>query len=451
MNEDKEQMVEYIEKLISEKNYPLLKESVKGHPADIATIIADLDPVKRSFIFRLLPKSEAVEVFEHLDVDGQTELLERFHDEGTISLVNSMSPDDRARLFDELPANVITYLLRRMTPDEWKSTSELLGYQENTAGRIMTPEYIALRTDLTVEEAINKIKKTGKDKETIYYLYPVSATRRLLGVVSLKKVVLAQKDTRIEDIMNTEVIRVTTETDQEEVAHIIQDYDLLAVPVVDREERLVGIVTVDDIVDIIEEEATEDMLRMGGVETAEKGYFKSTMRSNLKKRIIWLVLMLAINGFTGVIIMGHKKLLESVIVLSAFIPILIGSGGNAGSQSATVVIRGLAIGEIALKDALRILGRESGIGVGLGILLGFVATGFSYWLQGDWMVASVVGLSFLVVIIIATALGTFLPLIVKRIGLDPALIATPLITTTIDVTALLLYFWIASIILGLAP
>jgi magnesium transporter len=449
MTSDLQTHVEYIRKLIEDKNYSLLKESIKGHPADIAALLNELDPLQRILIFRLLPKDDAVEVFEHLDIENQSELLSKFHDDRTISLVNEMSPDDRAPLFDELPAKVIKQLLGRMTPEEWKATAELLGYEENTAGRIMTPEYVDLKRSLTVEEAIQRIKRIGKDKETIYYLYPIDETRHLLGVVSLKHIVLAQPETMIQEIMDTEVIKVTTDDDQEEVARIIKDYDLLAVPVVDKEERLVGIVTVDDVVDVIEEEATEDMLKMGGVEVAEKGYFKSSFFDNVRKRIVWLTLLLGLNTLTGTIILGQKKLLEGVIVLSAFIPILIGSGGNAGAQSSTVVIRGLAIGEIEVKDAVRIILRELAMGVGLGLLLGAVATLWAHWLQGDWTIAAVVGLSFVFVITVATTIGTLLPLIVKKIGLDPALMATPLITTTVDVTALLIYFAIARASLGL--
>ncbi len=271
MTSDIENHIEYINKLIEEKNYSLLKESLKGHPADIAALMNELEPLQKIFIFRLLPKDEAVEVFEHLDIDQQTEFISKFHDDRTISLVNEMSPDDRVPLFDELPAKVIKMLLRRMTPDEWKATADLLGYEENTAGRIMTPEYVDLRKDLTVEEAIQRIKRIGHDRETIYYLYTVDETRHLLGVVSLKNVVLASPGVTIGEIMDENVIKVTTGDDQEEVARIIQDYDLLAVPVVDKQGQLVGIVTVDDVVDVIEEEATEDMLKMGALEVAEKG------------------------------------------------------------------------------------------------------------------------------------------------------------------------------------
>ncbi len=441
--------LELIEKLSDEGNLPALKEHLHGHPVDIATIINELEPSQRVLIFRLLPKDNAVEVFEHLDVDGQSELLSGFVEERMIGMVNEMSPDDRARLFDELPAKVVKKLLSRMTPEEWRATSVLLGFSEDTAGRIMTPEYVDLKIDMTVEEALDWIKRVGHGKETVYNLYVIDNTRHLIGVVSLRRVVLAKEGSKIKDIMNADVINVSTEDDQEEVARIIRDYDFLAVPVVDKEGRLVGIVTVDDIVDVIEEEATEDMLRMGGVEMADKGYFKSSIVSNVRKRIGWLLLLLAVNTLTGYIIIHQRKLLEGIIVLSAFIPILIGSGGNVGAQSSTVVIRSLAIGEIEPKDAARILLREFGIGIGLGIFLGSVATLWAHWLQGEWNIALVVGLSFVSVITFATMLGTFLPMIVKRIGFDPAFMATPFITTAIDVTALLIYFGIARRLLGL--
>ncbi len=435
--------LETIKKLINDNNLSALKEQLQGHPVDIATLINELEPSERTLIFRLLAKDTAVEVFEHLDVEGQSELLIGFLDERIIGMVNEMSPDDRAKLFDELPAKVVRKLLSRMTADEWEATSFLLGYREDTSGRIMTPEYVDLKIDMTIKNALNWIRKVGHGKETIYNLYVIDSTRHLIGVVSLRKIVLASKEANISDIMNSDVIKVSTEEDQEEVARIIMDYDLLAVPVVDKEGRLVGIVTVDDIVDVMEEEATEDMLRMGGVEIAERGYFKSSLLNNLRKRIGWLLLLLGLNTFTGSIIIHQKKLLEGIIILSAFIPILIGSGGNAGAQSSTVVIRGLAIGEIEPKDAVRILLRELGIGIGLGIFLGTVATLWAYWLQGEWNIALVVGFSFVSIITFATSLGTILPIVVKKIGMDPALMATPFITTAIDVTALLIYFEIA--------
>jgi magnesium transporter len=439
---------EFIETQLEEKDYHALKESLTGHPAEIAELINRLDPEHRTLIFRLLNKDSAVEVFEHLDSAVQSEILSGFHDANVLGIVDAMSPDDRARLIDELPAGVVKMLRMRMTPEEWHATSVLLGYTEDTAGRIMTPEFVDLRDHMTVKESLKRIRRIGKDRETIYSLYVIDETRHLLGVISLKKIVLSELDTMIRDIMYTEVVKVSTDDDQEDVAKVIQDYDFLAVPVVDKEGRLVGIVTVDDIIDIIEEEATEDILKGSGVVATDKGYFESTLMNNFSRRIGWMVLLLMLNTLTGSIILGHKELIEGMVVLSAFIPILIGSGGNAGAQSSTVVIRGLAVGEIDVANAIRIIVREFVLGVSIGLLLGISATLWAFWLQGDWTVSVVVGMSFISVITVATTIGTFLPFLVKKIGFDPALIATPLITTTIDITALLIYFMIASKLLG---
>ena len=439
---------ELIEKQLEEKDYPALKENLQAHPAEIAELMNELDPENRTLIFRLLNKDIAVDVFEHIESTVQSEILSGFHDAKLIGIVNDMSPDDRARLIDELPALVVKKLRMRMTPEEWNATSTLLGYAEDTAGRMMTPEFVDLKDHMTVNDALKRIRRIGKDSETIYYLYVTDVTRHLLGAVSLRRIVLSESDMMIRDIMDTDVIKVSTDHDQEAVARIIRDYDFLAVPVVDKESRLVGIVTVDDIIDVMEEEATEDIFKGSGVAVAERGYFESSLVNNFSKRIGWLVLLLIMNTLSGTIILGHKKLIEGLVVLSAFIPILIGTGGNTGSQSSTVVIRGLAVGEIEVSGAMRILFREIFLGVMIGLLLGTGAMLWAYWLQGNWAVALVVGLSFVFVMTVATTLGTFLPFVVKRIGFDPALVATPLITTTIDVTALLIYFMIAGQLLG---
>lgn len=441
---------ELIERQLEEKDYIALKESLQAHPAEIAELINQLAPEDRTLIFRLLNKDTAVEVFEHVDSTVQSEILGGFHDARLIGIVDAMSPDDRARLIDELPALIVKKLRMRMTPEEWNATSALLGYGEDTAGRMMTPEFVDLKDHMTVRESLKRIRRVGKDSETIYYLYVTDETRHLIGTISLRKIVLSESDTMIRDVMDTEVIRVSTGDDQETVAKVVRDYDFLAVPVVDRENRLVGIVTVDDIIDVIEEEATEDILKGSGVVAEERGYFESTLSNNFRRRIGWMVLLLMLNTLTGSIILGHKQLIEGIVVLSAFIPILIGSGGNAGAQSSTVVIRGLAIGEIEVSNAVRILAREFAMGVSIGLLLGVAATLWAYWLQGDWAISFVVGLSFVFVITVATTIGTFLPFVVKKVGFDPALIATPLITTTIDVTALLIYFMIAGYILGIS-
>ena len=441
---------ELIDKQLEEKNYPALKESLHAHPAEIAELINQLEPEDRTLIFRLLSKDIAVEVFEHIDSAVQTEILSGFHDAKLIGIIDAMSPDDRARLIDELPALVVKMLRMRMTPEEWNATSVLLGYDEDTAGRMMTPEFVDLKDHMTVKEAIKRIRRIGKDSETIYYLYVTDETRHLIGAITLRRIVLSKSDMLIRDIMDVEVVKVSTDDDQEAVAEVVKDYDFLAVPVVDKEKRLVGIITVDDIIDVMEEEATEDILKGSGVVAHEKGYFESTILKNFSKRIGWLVLLLVLYTLSGNIILSHQKLLQGIIGLSAFIPILIGTGGNAGAQSSTVVIRGLAIGEIEVSDAVRILLREISLGLFLGLCLGLAGTVWAYWLQGNWSIAIVVGMSFVFVITVATMIGTFLPIIVKRIGFDPALIATPLITTTIDVTALLIYFMIAGQLLGVS-
>jgi magnesium transporter len=450
MREELQERLEEIENQFFIGNLKGVKDLLEDcHEFDLAEMIENLELNHRIVIFRLLQKDQAVEVFEHLELESQTELLHGFSDVRIISMVNEMSPDDRARLFDELPATVVRKLLSQMTREEWDATSVLLGFRDNTAGRIMTPEYVALKKDITVEEALKWIKKFGHNKETIYYSYVIDETRRLLGVISLRDIVLADSETKIIDLIDMTVIKVTTEEDQEVVAQVISDYDLLAVPVVDKEERLVGIVTVDDVMDVVEEEATEDMLRMGGVEIADKGYFKSSIVKNFSKRIIWLLFLLGLYTVSGQIIISEKSIIEKMVILSAFIPSLVGTGGNAGTQSSTVVIRGLAIGEIELKDVLWVYMREAVIGIVLGISLGMMATLWAYTIQGSWGVALTVGLSALAIISFSTTLGTLLPIAFKRLGFDPAFMATPFITSAVDITSLLIYFAIARYILNL--
>ncbi len=444
-----EDRAEEIKELLKKGEFLAVKEHLNLHPVDIAELMRTLDREEKIIIFRLLPKDEAVEVFEHLDIDEQSELLEGFTDKKILALVNDMSPDDRARLFDELPAKVVKKLLSQMSREEWLATSVLLGFKEGTAGRIMTPEYVSLKKDMTVNDALRWIRTYGHNKETIYYLYVVDDTRRLIGVVSLKDLVLADGNTKIVDLMDTEVIKVYTEDDQEKVAEVIKDYDLIAVPVVDKEDRLVGIITVDDIVDVIEEEATEDILRMGGVEMADRGYFKSSIVSNISRRIVWLLFVMIMSTLTGNVIMNYERVLESMVILAAFMPVLTGTGGNAGSQSSAVVIRGLATGEVEIRDAIKVLLREVVTSIGLGVVLGCVAFVWAYYLQGLWSVALVVGLSCVAIVMFSTALGTSLPILFKKMGFDPAFISTPFLTTASDITALLIYFNIAKRLLNL--
>jgi magnesium transporter len=399
-------------------------------------------------LFRLLEKEEAAEVFEGLPLEEQQELLGSFKQEQLREIVEHMSPDDRAYLLDEMPAKVAKKLLGLLTPEERAATALLLGYGENTAGRIMTPEYVDLKSHASVIQALEKIRRVGVDKETIYYTYIIDEKRRLIGTVSLRQLVLADPLTRVADIMEQNLIFAYTNDDQEEVAHKIQKYDLLALPVVDREDRLVGIVTHDDVIDIIQEEVTEDIYRLGAVEMPEQSYFKSRIIAVSSHRLGWLLFLLVANTITGNIIIHYSSLLESVIALAAFVPLLTGSGGNIGSQTSTVFVRGLALKEITGKNAVRLILREVWVGLLLGGLLGTIVIVWAYWLQGNWSVAVAVGLSLWLISTLATFFGSIWPLVFQRIGLDPAMVSAPFISTVVDVLGALTYFQVASLILA---
>lgn len=413
------------------------------NPIDLATQITSLPSSERALLFRLLEKRQAVEVFESLAIDDQQELLASFRDEQVRDLVEHMSPDDRAYLLDEVPAKVAKRLLWMLSPLERDATALLLGYKENTAGRIMTPEYIDLKSYMTVSEALLKIRRVGLDKETVYYCYVIDEQRRLIGIISLRDLVLAEPTLKIDGLMQRNVVSVHTNDDQEEVARKIKKYDLLAIPVVDREDRLVGIVTHDDIMDILEEETTEDIYHLGAVQVPEQNYFKSGMLAVAGRRVGWLLILLLTNTFTGNIIMHQTQLLHSVIALAAFVPLLIGSGGNIGAQTSTVMVRGLALQEVTFSNAFRLLLREVGIGLFLGSFLGFIVIFWAYWLQGSWWVAVTVGSSLILISTLATLFGGLLPLVFVRLGLDPAVVSAPFITTMVDVLGVFTYFQVA--------
>ncbi len=417
------------------------------NPMDVASLIAEFPPAERALLFRLLGKQQAVEVFEYLPVEDQQALLESFKAEELRHIVEHMSPDDRADFLDELPAKVAKRLLALLTPEEREATALLLGYKEATAGRIMTTEYIDLKDFFTVAEALKRIRRVGLDKETVYYCYVIDEKRHLIGTVSLRQLVLADPGTLVKDLMKREVIFATTDEDQEEVARKIQKYDLLALPVVDREGRLVGIVTHDDVLDILQEEATEDIYRLGAMDVPEQSYFRSRILSVAGNRLGWLLILLFTNTFTGNIILRHSDLLESVIALAAFVPMLIGSGGNIGSQTSTVFVRGLALREITKRNALFLILREVGVGLLLGSLLGVLVVFWAYWLQGNWWVAVAVGLSLVLISSLATFFGSVWPLVFQQIGLDPALVSAPFIATVVDVLGALTYFQVARLIL----
>lgn len=418
-------------------------------PVDIAEAIENLPESMQAIAFRLLSKAEAIEVYEHLDSNVQQTLIEEFKRQEVIEIVDQMSPDDRARLFDELPAKVVRRLLAQMSAKERQTTALLLGYQEDTAGRIMTPEYISLKDQLTVGQALERIRNLANASEIIYYLYVTDASRCLTGIVSLRDLVLASPETPLSEIVTREVVSVYTDTDQEEVARLIQRYDLLAIPVVDREQRLVGVVTVDDVMDILEQETTEDIYTLGGVQSDGDNYFQINLLAVARKRVVWLFVLLLTNTVTGSIIQSQEDILQQVVTLAAFIPLLTGTGGNVGAQSSTVVIRGLNTDEIRSLGVGYVITREALAGILLGTILGSVATVWSYWLQGNILVSIAVGISLIAIALLASVAGSALPFLFRSLGLDPALMSAPFITTAVDVLGVLIYFNIARMILGL--
>jgi magnesium transporter len=439
-----------LQALLEQQNFQGAKALlVPVQPVDIAEAIEGLPEAMQAIAFRLLSKDEAIEVYEYLDPVVQQKLIEEFKHQDVLDIVDKMSPDDRARLFDELPAKIVRRLLTQLSPEERQATSLLLGYKPNTAGRIMTPEYISLKEGMTVAQALERIRSVANVTETIYYLYVTDAARRLVGILSLRDLVTAQPDQTIGEVMTRDVVYVYTETDQEEVARIIKDYDFLAVPVVDAERRLVGIVTVDDVIDILEQETTEDIYTLGGVQSGGGNYFQTNLFTVARKRVVWLFVLLITNTATAVVIQNQEEVLEQVVALAAFIPLLIDTGGNVGAQSSTVVIRGLSTNEVQANKFLGVISRETLAGVILGVMLAVVVTVWAYFLQGNLSVAIAVGVSLFAIAILASFAGSALPFLFRSLKLDPALMSAPFITTAVDVLGVLIYLWTARLILGL--
>ncbi len=417
-------------------------------PVDIAEAIAGLPQTTQVIAFRLLPKNQAIEVYEYFDSATQQNLIAEFKNQEVQDIFDQMSPDDRTRLLDELPARVVTRLIEQLSTEERQATAQLLGYHAGTAGRIMTPEYISLRDHFTVAQALERIRSLAKITEIIYYLYVTDPNRCLTGIVSLRDLVTAQPNQTLGEIITRDVVFVNTDTNQEEVAKLIQRYDFLAVPVVDREQRLVGIVTVDDVMDIIEQETTKDIYALGGVQSGGDSYFQTNLFTVARKRVVWLLILLFTNTITGSIIKSQEDLLQQVVTLAVFIPLLTGTGGNVGAQSSTVVIRGLNTDELQAMGATKIIFREAIAGAILGVTLGTLAMVWAYWLQGNLFVAIAVGVSLVAIAILASVTGSALPFLFRSLGLDPALMSAPFITTAVDVLGVLIYFNIARLILN---
>ena len=458
MNENQiHELHEKIVELIEAKNIVALKELLSSvNPIDIAEALEGLDEKDILLTYRLLSKESAAELFAAADADFQEILVKGFSDKELRAVMDELYLDDAADLIEEMPANVVARILKNTDAETRKSINALLLYPEDTAGSIMTPEYVSLYPTMTVDEAFNKIRKEGVDKETVYTCY-VTDNRRLVGVVSVRSMLIADKDVKIGDIMHQNMIVVETTDDKEFVAAQFQKYGYLAIPVVDREKRLVGIVTIDDALEVMEDEATEDIEKMAAILPSEKPYMKTGVFATWAKRIPWLLLLMVSATFTSKIIGSFEAALYSCVALTAFIPMIMDTGGNAGGQASVTIIRGLSVGDIELRDVFKIIWKEVRVAILCGLTVAPVAFLKVLFIDGmfwatevnGFTVAFVVSLTLLFTIIISKLIGCTLPLLAKKIGFDPAVMASPFITTIVDALSLLLYFAVASSLLGL--
>ena len=446
-----------IVRMLEDKKYSTLRDILATmNPADVAAVFSGLKEQKIPLLFRLLPKNMAAETFVEMEPEDQELLIQGFSDNELKQIIDELYADDAADLVEEMPANVVKRILRQATPEMRNTINQILKYPENSAGSIMTTEYVSLRPNMTVEESILRIRRQGIDKETIYTCY-VTKDRQLLGLVTVKDLLLAEDDELlIEEIMITNLISVTTHTDQEEVARMFSKYNFLALPVVDKENRMVGIVTFDDAMDVMEDEATEDMEIMGGMLPSEKTYLKSSAFELFKNRIPWLLLLMVSATFTGLIINSFEDALAAQVALTAFIPMLMGTGGNSGSQSSVTIIRALSLDELRFIDLPKVVWKEIRTAVLCGVVLSVVCF-VKIWLVDRLLlgntaitltVDAVVCLALLVTVLLAKLVGAVLPMGAKALNLDPAVMASPFITSIVDALSLLVYFLFAKMLLG---
>ena len=445
-------------KMLDEKKYASLRDIlVTMNPSDVAGLFDGLEEKQIPVMFRLLPKEQAAETFVEMEPEAQQLLIQGFSDNELREVLDELYVDDAADLVEEMPANVVRRILTQADPEMRSSINQILRYPENSAGALMTMEYVSLRPDMTVEESILRIRRQGVDKETIYTCYVLDKDRTLLGIVTVKDLLLAESDdTEIREIMTSNIISVTTQDDQEEVAKMFSKYNFLALPVVDTENRMVGIVTFDDAMDVMEEEATEDMEIMAAMTPSEKSYLKSSPFELYKHRIPWLMLLMVSATFTGMIISSFESALTRLTALTAFIPMLMDTGGNCGSQSSVTVIRAISLSEVDFSDIFRIIWKELRVALLCGVVLAVANFGkmmlVDRLLLGNTslspMVAAVVCGTLVCTIACAKFVGCSLPLLAKKIGLDPAVMASPFITTIVDALSLLIYFAFAKSLLG---
>ena len=439
-------------KLADEKKYRQLKETLlELNEVDIAQFIEELDSEKTVIIFRMLPKAIAADVFAELPVEEQTHIINSITDKELSDIVEDLYVDDAVDMLEELPATVVRRVLENTKPDTRKLINQFLKYPDNSAGSIMTAEYIGLKKNMTVEQSFAYIRKQGIDSETIYTCYVMDEKRHLEGVVTVKDLLMNPYEKLVGEIMDTYVIKVTTSVDQEEAVETLNKYGLLSLPVVDSEDRLVGIITVDDVMEVMEEEATEDFEKMAGMLPSEKPYLKTGVFQLAKNRIPWLLFLMLSSTITGGILVRYENAFAVIPLLVSFTPMLMNTGGNCGSQSSAMIIRGMAVGEIEPSDILKVIWKEARVGVVVGAVLA-VANFIRLMIQypGNTMICVVVVLSVFVTVIVAKAIGCILPIGARVLGMDPAIMASPMITTIVDAVSLMVYFQLACWLLDMS-
>lgn len=454
-----DEMAEYLDKLHSERNIRELKNFLNDiNPADIAQLLEQIeDERKRVFLFRMLTKENAAETFVEFDGDTQENLISAFSDSELKEVIDELYIDDAADIVEEMPASVVKRILKNTDSETRAAINSILKYPEDSAGSIMTTEFVDLKRNMTVEDAFKRIRRTGVDKETIYTCYVTDESRHLLGVTTVKELLLNDQDSEIKDLMETNVISVNTLDDQEKASTLLSRYDFLALPVVDMENRLVGIITVDDAMDVLQEENTEDIQKMAAIVPTDKPYLKTSVTETFKKRIPWLLLLMISATITSQILTNFENKLASVATLIAFIPMLMGTGGNSGGQSSVTVIRALSLDEISMRDIFKVVWKELRVGIACGAALAAVCFVklllFDKYVLGNSeitvMISLVVSLTIIVEVIFSKIMGCCLPIIAKKCGFDPAVMANPFITTITDAVSLLIYILFASALLGI--
>lgn len=445
-----EEDLEELKTLLEERKYTDLKKKLaETNEADVAAIFEEVEEKELPVLYRLLGKEEAAEVFAFMEHDTQTKLVNALTDKELQQVLDDLFLDDTVDMIEEMPANVVARILKNTDAETRYQINELLKYPKNSAGSMMTVEYVNIKKDMTVGQAITRIRKMAPDSETIYTVY-VTENRKLIGLCTVKGLLISKDEDLIENIMETNLITVGTHDDQEDVAKMFSKYGFLAFPVVDNEERLVGIVTVDDAIDVLQDENTEDITKMAAIVSSEDTYFKTSVFSHAKNRIAWLLVLMLSSAITGSIITSYEKAFAVVPLLVSFIPMLMDTGGNCGSQSSTLIIRGIALDEIVFKDIFKVVFKEFRVSLLVGGTLSVVNGIRIYVFYHDLNLAIVVALSLVVTIMLAKFIGGVLPLVAKRFGLDPALMAAPLITTVVDTCSILVYFRIATLFFHIA-